>query len=121
MNATKEQIAKHLLDNNFITFYFTAEPEENSPEYHEKQYGLNKGFAKNVRRNMEKDYYWGWCGVNCVGILNGIKENSYIGGCSYESKEDFINNSGYVDDMKQEIANEIAERMVKLYDFYPNS
>ena len=45
---------------------------------------------------------WGWCTVKVTAKWNGIEESEYLGGCSYESEEDFIKNSGYYDDMRKE-------------------
>jgi len=48
------------------------------------------------------DGAWGWCCVKVTGVLKGdIKFNDveHLGCCCYESKSDFVLNSGYYEDM----------------------
>lgn len=47
---------------------------------------------------------WAWCCVRVVARLDGtdIEGDSYLGCCSYDSEDDFRENSGYYEDMKQE-------------------
>lgn len=42
---------------------------------------------------------WAWCVVKVTVLCGRLSESEYLGGCSYESEEDFRANSGYFDDM----------------------
>ena len=60
------------------------------------------GFEDAVRSVMKKSRRWGWC---CVHVIVSLKSNpeitgdAYLGACSYYSRKDFIENSGYYDQM----------------------
>jgi hypothetical protein len=50
---------------------------------------------------------WKWCCVKVTASYTDptgrtYSEDEYLGCCNYDSKEDFINNSGYFEDMKKE-------------------
>jgi hypothetical protein len=55
-----------------------------------------------VKRQMALGNMWGWC---CVEVIAELDDNfsghDYLGGCSYESEEDFKNN-GYYKSMQHE-------------------
>lgn len=59
---------------------------------------------------------WAWCTVEVRGVYKGIEATTYLGACSYESEEDFINNSGYYEDMKNEVYEEIITKLKGLYE-----
>lgn len=64
--------------------------------------GCCPDFEEAVRAMKRKSRRWGWC---CVHIIVSLKSNpeitgdAYLGCCSYESRKDFIENSGYYDQM----------------------
>jgi len=77
-----------------------AETEDITPERSEKLHGFAPGFAKAVKDVKKRAKgKWGWCtAVVRVTTKEGTAEES-LGGCSYESDVDFIQNSGYFMDM----------------------
>jgi len=56
---------------------------------------------------------WAWCCVCVKGSFEGIEAKSYLGGCSYESRKEF-EQSGYYEDLKQEVLQEINAKVSKL-------
>lgn len=44
---------------------------------------------------------WAWCMVKITATWKTLSESDYLGGCSYDSQKDFIDNSGYYEDMRQ--------------------
>lgn len=88
-----------------------AEADDITPERAEKLYGFAPGFAVAVREVKKRAKgKWGWCtAVVRVKTDNGEAEDS-LGGCSYESDVDFIQNSGYFTDMVKTCLKEISDR-----------
>ena len=59
-------------------------------------------FEKSVREVMKTSRRWGWCTVHIIVSLKSnpdITGDAYLGACSYFSKKDFIENSGYYSQM----------------------
>jgi hypothetical protein len=53
-----------------------------------------------VKRQIAQGNEWGWCCVEVVAELDGnFSGYDYLGGCSYESEENF-KNDGYYEDMQ---------------------
>ena len=58
-----------------------------------------KLFVDAVHDMIKKHGLWGWCQVTVTVRLGPLEGESHMGGCSYESEDDFIQSSGYYDDM----------------------
>jgi hypothetical protein len=67
-----------------------------------------------ILTDLDNGNEWAWCSVRVVGTYKGIEEDDFLGGCSYESEKDFIVNSGYYDDMRNEVYQRIIERLKSL-------
>ena len=57
---------------------------------------------------------WKWCSVEVKGEFNGLEFSDYLGGCSYESKEEFIKTSGYYEDMCQTVLKGLQSQIDEL-------
>lgn len=44
---------------------------------------------------------WSWCDVEVRAEFKGLTGSDYLCACSYRDVDDFKNNSGYYEDMKQ--------------------
>jgi hypothetical protein len=68
-------------------------------------------FEEAIEKAVKQDPLWGWCQVRVSGFPKGNNGpytcESSLGGCSYKNEKDFIENSGYYQDMQQEILNNI--------------
>lgn len=81
-------------------------------------------FEEAVKSALKKSRKWGWCCVKVsVNLRNGpvsIEGTAYLGHCSYESRTDFIDNSGYydqmVDDAIEDLAKNLKDRSSELAD-----
>ena len=62
-----------------------------------------------ILADIDRGNVWAWAQVSVCGEWNGIEEWEYLGGCSYESEEDFTSDD-YYDDMREEIRTRIEER-----------
>ena len=58
---------------------------------------------------------WAWCCVCVKGSFGGIEAKTYLGACSYESRKEF-EQSGYYEDLKQEVLNELNNKARNLIE-----
>jgi hypothetical protein len=66
------------------------------------------------RLNDGDGYAW-FCAR--VSVSYGeITEHTYLGGCSYKDEKDFVENSGYYDDMVEEARIDLELRLLELYN-----
>ena len=89
-----------------------AEPEDISIKQVAKD--CAPGFEEAVRAARKKSRRWGWCTVHVIVSLRSNPEitgDAYLGACSYYSRKDFIENSGYYDQM----VDDATADMVKSY------
>ena len=57
---------------------------------------------------------WAWCNVRVMGTYRGLSCSDYLGGCSYKSGLDFIQNSGYYNDMQESVHTQIIQKLEAL-------
>jgi hypothetical protein len=74
--------------------------------------------TKEIDKLLKESEYnpWVWCDITVTATYttpSGVshKEHSYLAACNYESKEDFIENSGYYEDMKKDCINELCKKL----------
>lgn len=100
-----------------LTITCTAEEEFDSIEHAAKD--CAPGFAEQVRETLKESPDWGWCSVK-VSVSASIGEreitgSAYLGHCSYYSREDFVEDSGYFDQMVAEAKGDLAKQLVWYY------
>jgi hypothetical protein len=73
---------------------------------------------KQINELMERaeSNEWEWCDVEVLAEYtdeNGTEYSAseYLGACSYKSRQDFIKNSGYYDDMLQTVTEDIMKQL----------
>lgn len=54
---------------------------------------------------------WAWCMVVVKATWEGQTGRDNLGACSYDNTKDFIENSGYYEDMKQRAVDDLNERL----------
>jgi hypothetical protein len=61
----------------------------------------DKEIAKRIYKELGSGNIWAWCCVQVQAVYNNnfIGED-FLGCCSYDNEKDFIENSGYYEDMK---------------------
>jgi hypothetical protein len=60
---------------------------------------------------LDSGNQWAWCTVRVVATWNELEGDDYLGCCSYKDEQDFINNSGYFEDMKARALQELNEKV----------
>ena len=76
----------------------------------------DKQIANNIRQQLESGNDWAWCTVKVEARWKGEIGVDYLGCCSYKSYQDFIDNSGYYEDMKQIAYNDLISNLEALSD-----
>src|ERR1700733_2845456 len=82
-----------------VTITVSAEEDDISPEESYDIPGIKRstrdaeGFVDAVDEMIEKHGLWGWCQVTVTVRLGPLEGESHMGGCSYESDDDFFQNS----------------------------
>lgn len=62
---------------------------------------------------------WAWCSVKATAKWGDIEGVDYLGGCSYKSKRDFIENSSYYEDMRDEAMDDLKRQLTKHFESIP--
>lgn len=95
-----------------VSFRITTEPEFESPESAgDKEFARAVNKLKSTCRSI-----WNWCQVivnvrpRCTKVFEG--ENS-LGQCSYKNRQDFVQNSGYYEDMVKEAIIDLNRQIKK--------
>lgn len=59
---------------------------------------------------------WAWCRVQVVAYIPGIELEGvdFLGGCSYRSREEFMQPGGYYDDMKEIAKEDLLKQIQEL-------
>jgi hypothetical protein len=86
-----------------------AHPEDTHPRDH-----FDDSLADTVADIIERSEHnvWAWCSVEVNVSYQGLESSAYLGGCSYDSADDFKNTSdGYYNDMLEECIADIAAQM----------
>lgn len=76
-----------------------------------REYG--EDFRTAVREMRQHNRRWGWCQVTVMVKLKkgpqDLEGNAYLGECSYKSRQDFIDHSGYYEDMVKDALADLQE------------
>jgi hypothetical protein len=60
-----------------------------------------------ILEELDSGNQWAWCTVRVVAEWNGLEGDDYLGCCSYKDEKDFIERSGYYEDMKAQALAEL--------------
>lgn len=74
----------------------------------------DKKCEDNILRKLRNGNVWAWALVKVTASYKGLEAIDYLGCCSYKDEKDFIENSGYYEDMKQTTYNELIDQMKAL-------
>lgn len=115
-------MAASIVVNKNTLVFVQAFSELTTPETYEKQNECVFGFARSVRAMIKKAQRlnplsnWGWGRVHVTVRLKRGKKvaqgTASLGACSYRDEFDFIESSGYFEDLVAEATAE-AERKLK--------
>ena len=70
-----------------------------------------------IINDLETGDEWAWCTVAVtVRFRDYLEHTEYLGGCSYASRQDFVDNSGYYEDMVETCKEAIRTALARLTD-----
>ena len=99
------------LTKNEVTITITSEYE-----YTHQVDSLSDCMTKEqIGYNRENVSPWYWCTVKVTVSWNGVSEHKYLGACSYESEQYFIENSCYYEDMVEEALSDLNKTLQAQY------
>jgi hypothetical protein len=76
----------------------------------DEYFGNDLGIIDNIESGK-----WLWFIAKVTASKCGVElAETYLSGCCYESKEDFIENSGYYDDMVKEVTEAAQLKILEL-------
>lgn len=107
---TKQQIRTALAHCATITV--EHEPMDESPE----GYFDDPTNVEWIEKQLRVANDWAWCQVTVRAEWCGLVAEDHLGACSYESGEDFRESSGYFDDMRDAVLDELAARVSEIVD-----
>lgn len=87
-----------------ISWSIECHPEDRWPDFD----SISEADKAEIMRMAQEENIWAWCIVQVTGRWLGLKENEYLGGCSYENVEQFMAD-GYYADMQEQIRKELTE------------
>jgi hypothetical protein len=76
----------------------------------------DKEVEDSIIEDLENGNEWAWCTVKVTAKYKDIEGTDYLGGNSYKSEEDFITNSGYYEDMKEQAYTDLLTELRNLAD-----
>lgn len=117
---TRKQLLENLrkLTVEDIKWTVTAETEWEEPEGHfcsgdDKQ---DAELVKSIKADLLAGNEWAWCCIKVTGTYYPLGASAYLGGCSYKSKEDFMQENGYYQDMQQEVLANLQDQVNQMVE-----
>jgi hypothetical protein len=63
---------------------------------------LDKRVEDEIIDRLNRGDDWAWCTVEIRAEYRGLIGAAFLGGCTYDSERDFVENSGYYEDLCHE-------------------
>jgi hypothetical protein len=112
----KERVVKVCLEAKDCEVELEALPEDMELEGNVSAMGdpdVDEAAEQAVREKLESGNEWAWCVAKVSVEYEGVEESAYLGGCSYESAEDFKEPGGHYADMVEEALGELRARFLQ--------
>ena len=105
------------LTRDDVTITVEALPEDMAPEEHfatgdDEQ---DRKICAEIREKAEQNE-WAWCCIKVTASWRGHRASDYLGGCCYDSKEDFIAQNDYYPDMVDRALEELNAEVLSDYE-----
>lgn len=102
-----------------VQFTIQHREEDIPPEFALKDMKANdperyRNTVTNIRQSLDYGNEWAWCYVTVTGTFGPLTAKQHLGGCSYDNQTDFIESSGYWNDMRREVVTELNEQARQL-------
>ena len=100
------------ITREMVNWTVTAEPEMEGPEgfFASGDDDQDRKDCENIQRELEAGNDWAWCMVRVEGTFEGLRADTVLGGCNYDSRKQFIEPGGYYDDMVTEVLEELNKQ-----------
>jgi hypothetical protein len=108
-----ESLPSEDLFEDEIEWEVTASPDDVDYRGNCSAIGIEEDAAteKWIQEELESGNEWAWCQIEVCGRLGDLEASEYLGGCSYKSKEDFMQPGCYFDDMKREVISQLKTKL----------
>lgn len=77
-------------------------PEEEDLHWTDGALGYDLSCITDFQEMVDKHGIWGWCCVKLEVQWRGLTARTYLGAASYAGETDFVENSGFYEDMVNE-------------------
>lgn len=96
-----------------VTITVTPEQEDITPQDYFNSIDGNTEVATAIEQQIATGNSYAWCTIEVQCTFKQLVATEYLGCCNYKSEQDFIDNSGYYQDMVNaclaDLNNQIAE------------
>jgi hypothetical protein len=105
------------LTRDDVTITVEALPEDSPPEGHfaSGDDEFDRKICAEIREKAEWNS-WAWCCIKVTVSWRGHSASDYLGACSYDSKEEFVSEGGYYDDMVDRALEELNDEVRCAYE-----
>jgi hypothetical protein len=118
--SRRENMPCKTLTEEDVEIELAVFPEEDLPVVGNACYSGEEEYDQMVEdeilARLEQNDVWAWAMVRVSVEWEGLSSTQYLGGCCYESEEDFRSNSGYFECMVREALDKLNNRLRKLYE-----
>ena len=107
------------LTRDDVTFTVTCEPEHIPVRGNAIASGddeLDAATEDKILADLEAGNVWAWCCVKVTAEWQGFKGTDYLGACSYESEEQFMDTEEgfYLPDMRERALDDLNEKLARM-------
>jgi len=92
-----------------------TEYEHSTPDFEQEDGSADTELIGQVLKNLESGNKWAWCVVRVTMSWGEWKGVAYLGGCSYDSLDDFVECGDYYQDLKKDALSELNARIRDSY------
>lgn len=112
MKVNREKLRK------LVTVTLECEPEDRTyrGEFENEHGQPDRETEAWIEAQLKAGNEWAWCSAHVIVRYQHYEGDDWLGGCSYESKEAFMQPNGYYGDMINSAIDSIAEEIEKLVD-----
>lgn len=113
--AIREKFGRDSADADVLgrmEWEFTVEAEPEDTHWSDPE------VQADVEKMVNEHGLWGWCHIIVTASWKGLSASDTLGGCSYESEEDFRSSWPYFEDMKRKTYRELMDQGAQIAKVY---
>jgi len=77
---------------------------------------LDKNTEDELIERINEGDVWAWALVSVKGTYKGLEATDYLGQCSYKDEQDFVENSGYYEDMVASVLQTLQDQLANFQE-----